>query len=115
MVMRYLIVNADDFGASAGVNRGIIRAREQGTVTSTSLMVRHSAVAAAAEYARAHPSFAVGLHVDLGEWVYRGGRWEPRYEVVNGEDPAAVGGEVRRQLDAFQRLLGRPPSHLDSH
>jgi len=37
---RYLIVNADDFGQSPGVNRGIIQAHEHGIVTSASLMVR---------------------------------------------------------------------------
>ncbi len=53
---RYLIVNADDFGLSEGVNRGIIRAHEQGIVTSASLMVRGAAAAEAARYARAAPA-----------------------------------------------------------
>ena len=39
-IRRRLIVNADDFGLSAGVNEGILRAHRDGIVTSTSLMVR---------------------------------------------------------------------------
>ena len=73
---RALIVNADDFGQSPGVNRGVIRAHERGIVTSVSLMVRWPASTEAAAYGRAHPALSVGLHVDLGEWVCRKGSWQ---------------------------------------
>jgi len=112
---RYLIVNADDFGLSEGVNRGIIRAHEQGIVTSASLMVRWPAAAEAARYALQHARLSVGLHLDLAEWVYRDGQWMPRYQVVPPDDKSAVDGEVGRQLETFRRLLGREPTHLDSH
>ncbi len=113
--LRYLIVNADDFGLSPGVNRGIVRAHEQGIVTSASLMVRGPAAAEAANYARAHPRLSVGLHVDLAEWVYREGEWVPRYQVVPPDDQGAASREVARQLEAFRQLLGTNPTHLDSH
>lgn len=112
---RYLIVNADDFGLSEGVNRGIIRAHELGVVTSTSLMVRWPAAEAAARYARKHPRLSFGLHLDLAEWAYRDYEWVPRYQVVPPDDEKAVTTEVGRQLEAFHRLLGRDPTHLDSH
>src|SRR5438552_7939368 len=112
---KYLIVNADDFGLSAGVNRGIIRAHEHGIVTSASLMVRQAAAAEAADYAKGRPSLSLGLHLDLGEWAYRDGQWAAVYEVVPPEDASAVAGEVARQFDAFRRLTGREPTHLDSH
>jgi chitin disaccharide deacetylase len=112
---RYLIVNADDFGLSEGVNLGIIRAHEQGIVTSTSLMVRWPAAAEVARYASAHPRLSFGLHLDLAEWVYRDYEWVPRYQVVPADDEQALAGEVERQLEAFRRLLGRDPTHLDSH
>jgi predicted glycoside hydrolase/deacetylase ChbG (UPF0249 family) len=112
---RQLIVNADDFGLSEGVNRGIIEASEHGILTSASLMVRQPAAAAAAAYARTHSRISVGLHLDLGEWVYRDGEWVPLYFVVATEDARAVAKEVARQLEEFERLVGRPPSHLDSH
>jgi predicted glycoside hydrolase/deacetylase ChbG (UPF0249 family) len=57
---RAAIVNADDFGQSAGINRGIVEAHQRGIVTSASLMVRwHAASEAAAAYARAHPRLSV--------------------------------------------------------
>jgi predicted glycoside hydrolase/deacetylase ChbG (UPF0249 family) len=112
---RYLIVNADDFGQSPGINRGIIRAFEHGVVTSTSLMVRWPAAAEAASYCHAHPGLSVGLHVDLGEWALNGAEWKPVYTVLTEERLDAVADEVGRQIDSFRRLVGRAPTHLDSH
>src|SRR5438128_7485420 len=110
-----VIVNADDFGQSPGINRGIIEAHERGIVTSASLMVRWPAATDAAAYARAHATLDVGLHVDLGEWWYDGAAWCLRYDVVPLTDEAAVRAEVDRQLAAFESLVGRPPTHVDSH
>jgi predicted glycoside hydrolase/deacetylase ChbG (UPF0249 family) len=112
---RYLIVNADDFGQSQCVNRGIVKAHRRGIVTSASLMVRWPAASEATAYAREHPSLSLGLHVDLGERVFHAGEWEPVYTVVPLQDPTAIADEVCRQLAAFRRLMGRDPSHLDSH
>lgn len=112
---RILIVNADDLGLSQGVNEGIARAHEQGIVTSASLMVRGAHAPAAARFARAHPRLGVGLHLDLGEWRYRGGTWYAEYEVVASDDPVAVEREVAAQLERFERLIGGPPTHIDGH
>lgn len=112
---RTLIVNADDFGLSAGVNAGIIEAHQRGIVTSTSMMVRMPGAPAAAELVRPLPSLAVGLHLDLAQWDYEAGEWRAAYERCDGDDPAAVESECRAQLEAFRRLLGVDPTHLDSH
>lgn len=114
MTDKVLIVNADDFGRSPGVNRGVIRAHEQGIVTSATLMVRWPDAEDAATYAR-RGSISVGLHLDLGEWEYRDGEWHARYEVLAAQTQDAVSGEINRQLELFVRLVGRPPTHLDSH
>jgi chitin disaccharide deacetylase len=106
---RALIVNGDDFGLSDGTNAGIARAHEDGILTSASLMVFGDAAPAAAEYARTHPELSVGLHVDVGEWEYRDGEWLERY----ARGPAEQ--ELPRQLDRFRALMGRDPTHLDSH
>jgi predicted glycoside hydrolase/deacetylase ChbG (UPF0249 family) len=112
---RNRIVNADDFGLSAGVNAGILEAHERGIVTSTSLMVRKPAAGEAASLAASHPSLAIGLHLDLGQWDYEQGEWKVAYENCPPDDPAAVDAECRAQVDAFRALLGRDPTHLDSH
>ena len=112
---RYLIVNADDFGQTGGINEGVVEAHERGLVTSASLMVGWDAAGAAADYAAAHPELSVGLHVDLGEWVYRDGQWHVAHHVVETSSELAVARELDRQLEAFERLVGRAPTHLDSH
>jgi chitin disaccharide deacetylase len=91
-----LIVNADDFGASHGINRGIVEAHQRGILTSTSLMVDTPWSEEAACLGRALPDLSVGLHVHLR----------------TGDDAHA---EILRQCRCFERLMGRPPSHLDSH
>lgn len=103
MSERVLIVNADDFGASDGINRGIIEAHTRGIVTSTSLMVTSAAAAAAARLARDHPALGIGLHWDLDSGD------------VDLGNMRAVRAELGRQLAAFSELLGGLPTHVDSH
>ena len=103
---RRLIFNADDFGASHGVNRGIIEAHTAGVVTSTSMMVTGSAVAEAVALSRDHPELAIGLHWDV--W----GEDERDFDMHN---LPAVRREFDAQLARFQDLTGRNPTHVDSH
>jgi len=63
--MSYLIINADDFGFSDGVNAAIIKAHEEGILTSTSLMVSGDAAQEAIALSRNYPNLAVGLHLVL--------------------------------------------------
>jgi len=112
---RRLIVNADDFGQSSVINRGVVQAHRKGIVTSASAMVRWPAAPEAARHARDNRGLSVGLHVDLGEWAYRGGRWDPVHVVTDPSDPRGVGAELARQLDRFHRLFRHAPTHLDSH
>ena len=111
---RWLVVNADDFGRTPGVTEGIIEAHRAGIVTSASLMVRWPGSEEAAAYARAS-GLGLGLHLDLGEWVHGPDGWEAVYEVVATPDADAVTAEVANQLGRFHKLLGRSPTHIDSH
>lgn len=112
--MRYLIVNADDFGYTDGVNRGILDAHDEGIVTSASLMVERPAAAEAAVQARERPGFGVGLHVELRSW--RTSRFPRRGSARSAEAvERRAAADLHRQLDRFRRLVGREPSHLDSH
>lgn len=94
--MKYLIVNGDDFGASRGINRGILEALHGGILTSTSLMVDAPWSEEAAALSRTESDLSVGLHVDLDGTPF-------------------PGAELDRQLRRFQALMGRLPTHLDSH
>lgn len=108
-------MNADDLGYSEGVNRGIAETHVRGVVTSASLMVRRSAAAHAAVLAAEHPRLAVGLHFDLGEWEFRDSAWRRRGDFMLAADDVVIADEARRQLEAFRELIGRDPTHLDSH
>ena len=63
--MRRLIVNADDFGLTPGINRAIIEAHTRGIVTSATLMANMPAFDEAVRLAKAHPTLGVGLHFNL--------------------------------------------------
>jgi predicted glycoside hydrolase/deacetylase ChbG (UPF0249 family) len=63
--VRKLIVNADDFGLTAGVNRAIVETHTAGVVSSTTLMANGAQFDDAVTLARATPSLSVGCHVVL--------------------------------------------------
>ena len=63
--MRKLIVNADDFGLTAGVNRAIIETHNGGVVSSATLMANGAAFDDAVTAARSAPNLSVGCHVVL--------------------------------------------------
>jgi predicted glycoside hydrolase/deacetylase ChbG (UPF0249 family) len=96
--MRWLIVTADDFGITAGVNRGIVEAHCRGILTSTSLMVDRPACEEAAALAREHRTLSVGIHLEL-----------------DPTDPSRVRSELKRQYGRFVELVGSGPTHVDSH
>jgi len=105
--MKYLIVNADDFGASSGINKGILEAHERGVLTSTSLMVNMPAAAEAVRASRDYPGISIGLHVNFTN--------ESEGPVVDIADTEACRAELADQLDRFTDTMGRLPSHIDSH
>jgi predicted glycoside hydrolase/deacetylase ChbG (UPF0249 family) len=97
VAVRYLIVNGDDFGLTSGVTRGILDAHGRGILTSTSLMVNRPAAVEAAAAARGAPELSVGIHLE------------------SEGDGVDVRAALDRQLRRFERLMGRAPTHLDSH
>lgn len=104
---RYLIVNADDFGASRGVNKGVVEAHRRGIVTSASLMVGMAASEQAVLLARETPALSLGLHASFP------GAGRP--PTVNLHDTALYRASLEAQMIRFTELVGRPPTHLDSH
>jgi predicted glycoside hydrolase/deacetylase ChbG (UPF0249 family) len=100
--MRLLVVNGDDFGLARGVNQGIIEAHTRGILTSTSLMVLGPAAVEAAALARGHPELSVGLHFEEDG-------------TADLDHPGQAERAVLAQLERFRELVGRDPTHLDSH
>ncbi len=132
MLMRYLILNADDFGYSEEVNAAILRSHLEGVLTSASLMVGEPACEQAVEIARQTPTLGVGLHLTV---TYDRALLPPREIplLVNaqgrfGADPFPVAwryfwnrgaqAQLRREMEAqFTRFahFGLPWSHVDGH
>ncbi len=124
---RTLIVNADDFGLTRGVSRGILEARRAGIVTSTTVIVNRPIDAGLIDELKAS-GLGIGLHLNLtlGPPVS-----DPRRvsSLVDAQgqfirDALEVAARARKdearielgtQIDAFRRLIGRFPTHLDSH
>lgn len=65
--MPQLIVNADDFGLTSGINRAIAELHHAGAVTSATLMARGPAAEEAIEIALRTPSLGVGCHIVLAD------------------------------------------------
>lgn len=130
--MKRLIVNADDFGMSPGISRGILEAHHKGIVTSTTVMIGYpdapSNLAAGINDA---PDLGFGLHITLtgggppvspvhtiptllnDEGTFPGIEyWLRHLELIN---PAELELEVRAQFDRFVQTVGRFPDHLDCH
>jgi len=64
---KILIVNADDFGLTAGINRGIIKAFRQGAVRSASIMAVGRCYEDAVRLTKENPDFDIGIHLCLTE------------------------------------------------
>lgn len=130
--MKNLIVNADDFGWTEGVNRGIAEAFRHGIVTSTSLVANGEAFANAVELAQATPDLGVGVHLNLSDGPPMTER-EAVKSLLNDQGRFAGGpkslllrrasgglllDEVEREWDAQiqkVRRAGIVPTHLDGH
>jgi len=90
-----LIVNADDFGLTAGVNRAIAELHSTSVLTSTSLMACAGATDEAIDLARSTPTLGVGCHVVLVD----GEPMLPPGQIPSLVDPRA--GSLHPTLTAF--------------
>lgn len=100
--MTRLIINADDFGLTSGVNRAVAELHQAGLLSSATLMARAQATADAIEISLATPSLGVGCHVVLldGEPVL-----STQSEIPNLADP--ITGRFRPSLIPFLGAVHR--------
>jgi hopanoid biosynthesis associated protein HpnK len=130
--MKELILNADDFGLTRGVNEGIIRAHREGILTSATLMANGPAFDDAVERAKENPRLGVGCHLVLVGGLAIASRDEiPSLADRDGRLPRSIGAlgaklssgrvrikdvetELRAQIEKIRRA-GIEPTHLDTH
>ena len=131
--MRRLIVNADDFGLTAGVNRAIVEAHTNGIVTSSTLMASGQAFDDAVRLSKTVPQLSVGCHVVLidGEPLldakrlpsitsasgvrFRDGLKSFAIRALAGRlDPGEIEAEASAQIRKLQSH-GIGVSHVDTH
>lgn len=129
--MKRLIINADDFGFTSGVNRAIVEAHTHGVVTSTTLMARGPTFSEAVELSKNVPGLSVGCHVVLidGEPVVEAarlpslthsGRFRDGLKgfatraITARMDPAEIEAEASAQIRKIQSS-GIAVSHFDTH
>src|SRR6185295_14027310 len=84
----------------------------EGVVSSTTFIVNGPHSAAAAALAK---GLAVGLHLNLARWAKLSGKGEHDEKLAPQLEAAAVEKETHAQLERFEKLLGRKPSHIDVH
>ena len=128
-MVKQLIVNADDYGRTPGVTRGILRAHQRGIVTSTTVMMNMPYASESLRLAEEHPRLGVGVHLvftshypvlppeDVPSLVQGNGtfyRPEKLVERLIEVDLDQLRAELRAQIELFLST-GRRPTHLDCH
>lgn len=134
--MRRLIINADDFGLTPGVNRGIVETHGHGIVTSATLMANGDAFEDAVQLTQSSPGLSIGCHVVLVDGVpllpasqvsslvagqdpsgprFRDGISGFAWRALTGQlDPEQIEAEATAQIHKLQSA-GIAVSHVDTH
>jgi chitin disaccharide deacetylase len=128
-----LILNADDFGLTPGINRAIAELHSAGALTSATLMANGPAFDDAVRIARAQPSLGIGCHIVLTDGIplsppetiptllgpdrksFRASVTDFFAAVLLGRvSPADIFREAQAQIDRIQQQ-GIPLTHIDTH
>lgn len=121
---RKLIVNADDYGLTPGVNYGIIEAFKYGVLTSTTLMINQNFTKHAIELGKKFNGLGIGIHITFDKGKALSGistltncsgeflKYRNLKEIGKAED---FYQEAKLQIEKFIELVGRKPTHIDTH
>lgn len=119
-----IIINADDFGLSPGVNEGIIESYLNGILTSTTLMVNQPYANHAINLYQSNRGLGLGIHLtfDKGKSCFGissltdadGNLCSFSELSINGKKEDFI-NEIEAQLLIFKKLTGSIPTHMDSH
>lgn len=127
-MIKKLIINADDFGLTEGITKGIIDSHADGILTSTTMLVNAPYTKKAIELAKGYPKLGVGIHLnatmgrplipgkksftdELGRFI-KVTAYPNRYVEV---DPSELYEEWQAQMKQFIALTSKLPTHIDSH
>lgn len=119
-----LIVNADDFGLSPGVNKGIIETYLNGILSSTTLMVNQPYAKHAVELYKNYNNLGLGIHLtfDKGKSLYGissltddEGNFKKYPLLLKSAKKDDFINEIEAQIYKFKELCGKMPTHMDSH
>ena len=129
-MVKYLIVNADDYGMCNAANEAVEELFLGGWLKSSTIMMPCPGAEHAVEFSKAHPEYAIGIHTTLtSEWgKYRwkpltngktlldeeGFMWHESDMVEKNASYEDIEKEVRAQIDLAHRM-GMKPSHVDNH
>lgn len=122
--MTKLVINADDFGYSKGINLGIIEAHQNGVVSSTTMMTNMPGAAHAAALALENKGLGVGIHLvldcgkpvhhDVPTLVNENGIFFKLDQLFDHANPEDIEKELKSQIEKFLSF-GLTPTHLDGH
>ena len=133
--MRYLIINADDYGVCTETNKAVEQIFNEGTISATTIMTPCPGAEDGVARAKTNPKIKMGLHITTtAEWKDVWGQWgsvAPKEQVrslldengkfkTNAQDflENAKAEEVAIEMEAQYRFLadrGILPTHADSH
>lgn len=130
--MKQLIINADDFGLSPGINRGVIKAFREGILSSTTMLVNMPGFEESVTLAQENPDLSVGIHLNLS-WGRPTAKPDKVSSLVDGKEHFSnsvlalavksflgkvkseeIELEFRNQIEKFL-ATGLKPTHLDTH
>ena len=125
-MIKKLIINADDFGLCEGVSLGILKAHQDGILTSTTCMMNMPHIEQHLKWASHFPQLGLGVHLVLtvgspltkGSFTDENGYFKsrnkyPGKKVIVKQDE--LYNEWKAQIDKFIQLTNKKPTHLDSH
>ena len=127
-MVKKLIINADDFGVTEGVNKGVIDSHTDGVLTSATMLVNMPFTEQAFGEAKKYPDLGVGIHLaatigkplvpDAKSFTDAEGNFLKLANYLGGDVVADVEElyiEWKAQIEQFIRLAGKLPTHIDSH
>ncbi|MDY7989858.1 ChbG/HpnK family deacetylase [Paenibacillus polymyxa] len=125
---KFIIVNADDFGLSRGVTKGILQAHINGLVTSTTVMMNQFYTEEALREIEYFPELSVGVHLVVNKGIpvssinlvkslvdesgyFLKDTFDVRHLLISEE----LFTEFCAQIDKFIKITKKKPSHIDCH